>query len=387
MRLLLVFIIFLLGRIEHGSNGYQLSPRASRLMDYIGERKVEAENQVLVIIDGDNVRGKTRFRLSKDQLCVAVQKWLSMYQLQDKVCLLYDHGSKQCAYQLSDSGLVVAFSGEKKVDDIIVRDIQYYQSQMTASTNSNATFKSIIVVTEDRELKKRCRKVSLDNNKLKAKKMQYKQAKINQQDGITNSSNRLFIVDSPLYAEMMMEIVNNHEEILLTNVTTLDSITSSAMSNIANVDVGKSADHVTPMNIEMQTKLVQKEVEIRKKISNYEALLRRSQIRKKKIQLNSKLLQLRAQLSSLTSLATKQMDKESEVDSAPSTASDEHDMLRRGQELIEQILKNRQENRSEETWERVINAEIYRLQLEKQYKLVAQDSAWGHLYPHRDTSS
>jgi len=181
--------------------------------------------------------------------------------------------------------------------------------------------------------------------------------------------------------------VNNHEEILLTNVTTLDSITSSAMSNIANVDVGKSADHVTPMNIEMQTKLVQKEVEIRKKISNYEALLRRSQIRKKKIQLNSKLLQLRTQLSSLTSLATKQMDKESEVDSAPSTASDEHGMLRRGQELIEQILKNRQENRSEETWERVINAEIYRLQLEKQYKLVAQDSAWGHLYPHRDTSS
>ena len=361
-------------------------------MDYIGEKVVEAQDQLLVIIDGDNVRGKTKFRLSKGQLCAAVQKWLSIYHLQDKVCLLYDHGSKHCAYHLNDTGLVVAFSGEKKVDDIIVRDIQYYQSQKGSTHSNNEAYKSIIVVTEDRELKKRCRRVSLDNNKLRAKKMQFKLAKTNQLPGVTNSSSRLFIVDSPLYAEMMMEIVKSHEEILIeADTSSVESITSSAMNNIVDVDSGtyNSGTSSKPVNIELQSKLVQKEVEIRKKINNYEAAIGRSQIRKKKIQMNNKLLQLRTQLGSITSLATEKTQKDVDQNNSPPSANDTNDLLRRGHELIEQIVKNRQENRSEETWERVINAEIYRLQLEKQYKFVNINSAWGHLYPstHRETRS
>lgn len=364
-------------------------------MDYIGERVIEAQDQLLVIIDGDNVRGKTKFRLSKGQLCAAVQKWLSIYHLQDKVCLLYDHGSKQCAYHINDTGLVIAFSGDKKVDDVIVRDIQYYQSQKSSTNSYNETYKSIIVITEDRELKKRCRRVSLDNNKLKAKKMQFKQAKTNltlPMAGVSNSSSRLFIVDSPLYAEMIMEIVNNHEEIMIEADTSgVESITSHALNNIAGVDSGMYNGDTSskPVNIELRSKLLQKEVEIRKKIYNYEAALGRSQVRKKKIQMNSKLLQLRTQLGSITSLAAENIHEGTEQSNSLPVANDANDMLRRGHELIGQIVRNRQESRSEETWERVINAEIYRLQLEKQYKLVNINSAWGHLYPptQRETRS
>jgi len=68
-------------------------------------------DKVLMIIDGDNVRGKTKFQLSKEQLSDCVEQWMQDCGLHGKVCLMYDHGSAQTGYVLPTSGLAICFSG------------------------------------------------------------------------------------------------------------------------------------------------------------------------------------------------------------------------------------------------------------------------------------
>jgi len=68
-------------------------------------------DKVLMIIDGDNVRGKTKFQLSKEQLSDCVELWMQDCGLHGKVCLMYDHGSVQAGYVLPNSGLAICFSG------------------------------------------------------------------------------------------------------------------------------------------------------------------------------------------------------------------------------------------------------------------------------------
>ena len=72
---------------------------------------INKRDKVLMIIDGDNVRGKTKFQLSKEQLSDCVELWMQESGLHGKVCLMYDHGSAQAGYVLPTSGLAICFSG------------------------------------------------------------------------------------------------------------------------------------------------------------------------------------------------------------------------------------------------------------------------------------
>ena len=98
-----------------------------------------ASREAIIILDGDNIRGKTKFKLSKEgltrpifdiawqlrtnsfilfiflvavshyihvtDLCDSVEEWMAQNSLFGKVILMYDHASTHCGYFLPRSGL------------------------------------------------------------------------------------------------------------------------------------------------------------------------------------------------------------------------------------------------------------------------------------------
>ena len=166
----------------------------------------------VIVLDGDNIRGKTKFTISKEQLCDDVIKWSDSIGLSNRVILVFDHGSKHQAYYCN--GIIIVFSGSRKSgDDIIARDIRWLQSVLNVDT---------IVITEDLLLRRRCKSNSA-TSRLSKKKMK-KQSMINSSssssttsgnesimDGSTGNNNGaidngqrdLTIVSSPLFVEML----------------------------------------------------------------------------------------------------------------------------------------------------------------------------------------
>ena len=53
-------------------------------------------DDAILLIDGDNVRGKTKFSLSKEDLCSRVEKWINKEDLKGRVILFFDHASRHC---------------------------------------------------------------------------------------------------------------------------------------------------------------------------------------------------------------------------------------------------------------------------------------------------
>jgi hypothetical protein len=61
----------------------------------------------VILLDGDNIRGKTKFRLSKEDLCRDVEEWMSEWGLFGLVTLMYDHASQHSGYFLPKSGFSI----------------------------------------------------------------------------------------------------------------------------------------------------------------------------------------------------------------------------------------------------------------------------------------
>jgi predicted RNA-binding protein with PIN domain len=109
----------------------------------------------IVLIDGDNVRGKTKFSKSKEQLCDDVARWSSENEMQGRVGIVFDHARQHQAFFLP-CGLAVAFSGPKRsADDVISRDVRWLQESL---------LRDVLVVTEDQGLRRRCRVSSRAGN-------------------------------------------------------------------------------------------------------------------------------------------------------------------------------------------------------------------------------
>lgn len=104
-----------------------------------------AETGAVVLIDLENVRGKSNFDLTHAELLKQTTQWSKVNGLEDKVSMIVDHGSLHTSYYLEDGGLSMVFAGPRmKADDVLARDI--------ASFERNA-----IVITADNELMSRCR--------------------------------------------------------------------------------------------------------------------------------------------------------------------------------------------------------------------------------------
>lgn len=107
--------------------------------------KWAADTDAVVLIDLENVRGKSDFDLTHRELLKRTTMWAKMNDLQDKVTMVVDHGSLHTAYYLPDGGLSMVFAGPRmKADDVLARDVAFFG-------------RNAIVITADNELMSRCR--------------------------------------------------------------------------------------------------------------------------------------------------------------------------------------------------------------------------------------
>ena len=139
------------------------------------------EDVIAVIIDAENVRGRTGFELDHADLLDRLLVWTSMRYgyAYGKTIVVIDHGSQASAIVLrgdtsfqevdggnkdtttwSNTNLCVSFAGPQcKADDIIARDVKWLLSSKynPQSLSNNRRRKVVIVITADQELIYRCR--------------------------------------------------------------------------------------------------------------------------------------------------------------------------------------------------------------------------------------
>eukprot|EP00532_Pseudo-nitzschia_australis_P019860 CAMPEP_0168300650 /NCGR_PEP_ID=MMETSP0142_2-20121227/31513_1 /TAXON_ID=44445 /ORGANISM="Pseudo-nitzschia australis, Strain 10249 10 AB" /LENGTH=134 /DNA_ID=CAMNT_0008250683 /DNA_START=167 /DNA_END=568 /DNA_ORIENTATION=+ len=78
-----------------------------------------------VWIDMENVRGKSGFLLSHNEVLDKTEVWTKHFGLQDRVIVVVDHGgSEPTAFFKEDQNLAVVFSGNNcKADDVIAKGV------------------------------------------------------------------------------------------------------------------------------------------------------------------------------------------------------------------------------------------------------------------------
>ncbi len=98
------------------------------------------------MIDVENLRGKSGFSLSHQEIFNAIAAWGD-----DRSVLIVDHGFLPAALWMHDAQMAVVFAGPScKADDVIANDLVPYFAEVPEVT----------VVTADNELIQRCRRAS-----------------------------------------------------------------------------------------------------------------------------------------------------------------------------------------------------------------------------------
>ena len=174
----------------------------------------------VILIDGDNVRGKTAFKASKESLAHDLDIWTNRIGLQDRVCLMYDHGNEHEAF--SYGALSICFSGPgRSADDVIARDVVWLQRNFNCS---------IVVVTADTGLKTRC---------LQGSKM---------------AKGDVAFVDSTLFVELLSATVQFESN--------EDTSAGTSLSNPADITAALAPFDPTKMN------MLRRELGVRNQIKN-----------------------------------------------------------------------------------------------------------------------
>jgi predicted phosphodiesterase len=100
----------------------------------------------VILIDVENLRGKSGFSLSHHEILNAIAAWGD-----NRSVLVVDHGSLPSALWMDDAQMAVVFAGPScKADDVIANDLVPYFAEVPKVT----------VVTADNELIQRCRRAS-----------------------------------------------------------------------------------------------------------------------------------------------------------------------------------------------------------------------------------
>ena len=135
-------------------NDLEIAPK--EVAKYNSHLSWAEETGAVVMIDVENVRGKSQFELTHQALLKQTKAWIKTHHLEGKVVLVVDHGSIQSAYHLEEAGIAVVFAGPRlKADDILARDISYFG-------------KNAIVITADNDLMSRCRNsISVGENEIR----------------------------------------------------------------------------------------------------------------------------------------------------------------------------------------------------------------------------
>ena len=109
-----------------------------------------AQSGGVLLVDGDNTRGKSAFSLSHEALVARTARWASRCGLEGRLVVLIDHGSSPTAFHLPQlGGAAVAFSGPAdSADDVAARDVGWFHRRGH----------DVMLVTADSGLIQRCRR-------------------------------------------------------------------------------------------------------------------------------------------------------------------------------------------------------------------------------------
>ena len=111
-------------------------------------RIASLDPQACLLIDVENLRGLSGFRVSHGTVIAALACWTREWELTGRVVLAVDHGDEQCGFYDTQLGLAFVFAGPReKADDVLVR--------LVSRAGEEA-----LVVTADRELRVRCRRAT-----------------------------------------------------------------------------------------------------------------------------------------------------------------------------------------------------------------------------------
>lgn len=331
---------------------------SSRMFGLASNIKNKMSSHGILILDGDNIRGKTKFTLSKEDLSFCVEEWMLADGYQGRIILMFDHASQHCSYVLP-SGLVVVFAGpDYCADDIIARDVEYIQSQNISST--------VLVITDDRELRRRCSKES----KRVLKKRGLLEATADQNVHILSSSS---------FAEFCMQLQSTRPSVALP-VPPVDP-------NIqVNVDV------LTRPNFKYVLTEMNAEIDLRRKLAQVQTLLISTNRRNRPRMLSRvKAMEARLQMihssrsqDSINTLAELSRIVNVTLPEVNENTTSTDVIFESRYEILSRVLDLLKFDSShvEDTWERVILAERFRHRLEQEAVqqredvVIAESSSW-----------
>jgi hypothetical protein len=105
-----------------------------------------------VLIDVENVRGKSGFALTHAAVLASLATWSRVNELQGQVTLVIDHGHEPTSHWIVDKDYAIVFSGPHvKADDVLANEaVPYFLERCRCD--------HIAVVTADANLIKRCQR-------------------------------------------------------------------------------------------------------------------------------------------------------------------------------------------------------------------------------------
>lgn len=350
-----------------------------------------------LLIDGDNVRGKTSFRLNKDHMIEYLQDYLNFYlkdsrergggsgaqQVYLDMILYFDHGMVEQAFHLPITNgnpdghvnLCVVFAGPQyKADDIIARDASWFadkerlhdylpafaspHNDTSSIEEKHVVSHSVVTVTQDRGLRRR---VKPKNSSRRLTKKQRKaldqalkrEAELAKTQRVTVSTD-ISVLSSHLLADMLIDI---HKHTIADKDDQEQVLSESAYMK----------------EYQAMRSLLKREVEVTEKVDSIHRRLKRSMDRDVNAKLKADIEKAQHQLENIHS---EYSILDSTVKREHNDAAMEKDMVRRGCVLLRQSMASSTASdtssyRDEETWERSLFAE------EMRRKLTEQRSAAG----------
>lgn len=104
-------------------------------------------DDAFVLVDVENVRGRSDFELTHVQLLARTAVWAREHGSWGRVVAVVDHGLRASGHALWDGGVGVVFAGpEEKADDVLARDAGRFRRD---NENDDDDDGRIVVVTSD----------------------------------------------------------------------------------------------------------------------------------------------------------------------------------------------------------------------------------------------
>ncbi|CAB9518483.1 Metallophosphoesterase domain-containing protein 1 [Seminavis robusta] len=277
----------------------------------------------IIWIDLENVRGRSGFRWSHQDVLDATVQWTRHWSLDGRVVVVADHGSVRAAYSYQDI-LAVVFSGNRaKADDVLAHHVGAGH----------------MVVTADTELQSRCQRGASQRNK-----------KQQQPDNSDRKLKRgLYFLDPTTFLDDLEATLLQQQEDAPTSNDTPERL-SFLEDDPEDLSLQRLDDE-----IQLRAMILDTQVQLD---SRRRQQKKRNLTNKKKKKLQSKLDALQTKLV----VAIKNNNGHSVLDQI--TNNNNSNDNTEEQQLILQRWKDIQRTRKEQTGDRVVLAEQLRRQLE-----------------------